>query len=94
MTCRSREKKNLFVSFITYWIYFQVNHRQLLDGMFACCGVPEEKFRSICSAVDKLDKVRKKYYFCSSIAFFLSTFEVLKRYLLGGEVEKSSFCSM
>lgn len=35
----------------------QVNHRQLLDGMFAVCGVPEEKFRSICSAVDKLDKV-------------------------------------
>ena len=37
--------------------YFQVNHRKLLDGMFAVCGVPEEKFRSICSAVDKLDKV-------------------------------------
>lgn len=39
-------------------IDLQVNHRQLLDGMFAVCGVPEEKFRSICSAVDKLDKVR------------------------------------
>ena len=38
-------------------ICYQVNHRQLLDGMFAVCGVPEEKFRSICSAVDKLDKV-------------------------------------
>ena len=37
--------------------HLQVNHRQLLDGMFAVCGVPEEKFRSICSAVDKLDKV-------------------------------------
>jgi histidyl-tRNA synthetase len=24
--------------------------------MFAACGVPEENFRSICSAVDKLDK--------------------------------------
>ncbi|KAK2563227.1 Histidine--tRNA ligase [Acropora cervicornis] len=35
----------------------KVNHRQLLDGMFATCGVPEEKFRSICSAVDKLDKL-------------------------------------
>lgn len=35
----------------------QVNHRRLLDGMFAVCGVPEDKFRSICSAVDKLDKV-------------------------------------
>ena len=29
----------------------------LLDGMFAVCGVPEDKFRPICSAVDKLDKV-------------------------------------
>lgn len=34
----------------------KVNHRCLLDGMFAVCGVPEEKFRTICSAVDKLDK--------------------------------------
>lgn len=37
----------------------KVNHRKLLDGMFAICGVPEEKFRTICSAVDKLDKVIK-----------------------------------
>ena len=35
----------------------KVNHRKLLDGMFAACGVPPEKFRAICSAVDKLDKV-------------------------------------
>lgn len=35
----------------------QVNHRKILDGMFAACGVPQEKFRAICSAVDKLDKV-------------------------------------
>lgn len=34
----------------------KVNHRCLLDGMFAVCGVPEDKFRAICSAVDKLDK--------------------------------------
>lgn len=34
----------------------KVNHRRILDGMFAACGVPEDKFRSICSAVDKLDK--------------------------------------
>ncbi|OXU18315.1 hypothetical protein TSAR_016726 [Trichomalopsis sarcophagae] len=34
----------------------KVNHRCLLDGIFATCGVPQEKFRSICSAVDKLDK--------------------------------------
>ncbi|CAB3373029.1 Hypothetical predicted protein [Cloeon dipterum] len=34
----------------------KVNHRRLLDGLFESCGVPEDKFRSICSAVDKLDK--------------------------------------
>jgi len=34
----------------------KINHRKLLDSIFAICGVPEEKFRSICSAVDKLDK--------------------------------------
>ncbi|XP_065059389.1 histidine--tRNA ligase, cytoplasmic-like isoform X1 [Rhopilema esculentum] len=34
----------------------KVNHRKILDGIFAVCGVPEEKFRTICSAVDKLDK--------------------------------------
>ena len=45
------------------WCFFflnfllQVNHRKFLDGMFEACGVPPEKFRSICSAVDKLDKV-------------------------------------
>ena len=35
----------------------KVNHRSLLDGVFAACGVPQEKFRTICSAVDKLDKL-------------------------------------
>ena len=45
------------MSNVNVMAYFKVNHRQLLDGMFAVCGVPEEKFRSICSAVDKLDKV-------------------------------------
>ena len=34
----------------------KLNHRQLLDGMLAICGVPEPKFRTICSAIDKLDK--------------------------------------
>lgn len=34
----------------------KINHRKLLDGMFAACGVPDDKFRVICSAVDKLDK--------------------------------------
>ncbi|KAK0078460.1 hypothetical protein PV326_009334 [Microctonus aethiopoides] len=34
----------------------KVNHRSLLDGIFAACGVPNDKFRTICSSVDKLDK--------------------------------------
>jgi histidyl-tRNA synthetase len=34
-----------------------VNHRGLLDGVFAVCGVPAGLFVPICSAVDKLDKL-------------------------------------
>ncbi|XP_053596074.1 histidine--tRNA ligase isoform X1 [Microplitis demolitor] len=34
----------------------KLNHRCLLDGIFAACGVPADKFRTICSSVDKLDK--------------------------------------
>ncbi|NXS56082.1 SYHC protein, partial [Brachypteracias leptosomus] len=35
----------------------KVNDRRILDGMFAVCGVPDSKFRTICSSVDKLDKM-------------------------------------
>mmetsp|Transcript_32295 Transcript_32295/g.69556 ORF Transcript_32295/g.69556 Transcript_32295/m.69556 type:complete len:940 (-) Transcript_32295:54-2873(-) len=35
----------------------KLNHRKLLDAIFEICGVPSEKFRPICSAVDKLDKL-------------------------------------
>jgi histidyl-tRNA synthetase len=35
----------------------KVNNRKVLDGMFEVCGVPADKFRTICSAVDKLDKL-------------------------------------
>ena len=45
-------------------IHSQVNHRRLLDGMFAACGVPDDKFRPICSAVDKLDKVSHHSNIC------------------------------
>ncbi|KAI5722913.1 hypothetical protein M8J76_015598 [Diaphorina citri] len=34
----------------------KINHRSLLDGLFHCCGVPNDSFRAICSSVDKLDK--------------------------------------
>lgn len=36
----------------------KINHRRILDGIFEVCGVPEDKIRTISSAVDKLDKVR------------------------------------
>ena len=35
---------------------YQINHRKILDGIFAVCGVPSDKTRTISSAVDKLDK--------------------------------------
>lgn len=34
----------------------KINHRKVLDGIFQVCGVPDEKIRTISSAVDKLDK--------------------------------------
>ena len=34
----------------------KVNHRRLLDAILDLSGVPADKFRTICSAVDKLDK--------------------------------------
>ncbi|KAL6498087.1 hypothetical protein OROGR_028484 [Orobanche gracilis] len=34
----------------------KLNHRKLLDGVLAICGVPQAKFRTICSSIDKLDK--------------------------------------
>ena len=39
----------------------KINHRQILDGLFEACGVPAAKFRTICSSVDKLDKVSYQY---------------------------------
>ena len=34
----------------------KINDRQLLNGVFEVCGVSSDKFRTICSSVDKLDK--------------------------------------
>ncbi|KAI8463085.1 MAG: hypothetical protein J3K34DRAFT_158180 [Monoraphidium minutum] len=34
----------------------KLNHRGLLDAMLDIAGVPSQKFRAICSAIDKLDK--------------------------------------
>ena len=35
----------------------KVNSRKLLDAMVELSGAPKEKFKQICSAIDKLDKV-------------------------------------
>lgn len=37
-------------------VEIKLNHRLLLDAMLAIAGVPPQKFRAICSAIDKLDK--------------------------------------
>jgi len=34
----------------------KVNHRSIIEGMFAVCGVPDQLFKTICSSIDKLDK--------------------------------------
>ncbi|KAF7458249.1 histidyl-tRNA synthetase [Cryptosporidium felis] len=34
----------------------KINHRRLLDGILEISGVPSEKFKMICSSIDKLDK--------------------------------------
>jgi histidyl-tRNA synthetase len=34
----------------------KLNHRKILDAVMEVAGVPHDKFRSVCSAIDKLDK--------------------------------------
>lgn len=36
----------------------KVNHRRLLDAMFQACGVAASDFATVCSSIDKLDKLR------------------------------------
>ncbi|KAL1872473.1 hypothetical protein VTK73DRAFT_1470 [Phialemonium thermophilum] len=38
-------------------ITIKMNHRRILDGLFAVSGVPADRIRPISSAVDKLDKM-------------------------------------
>ncbi|OCT88374.1 histidine--tRNA ligase, cytoplasmic [Xenopus laevis] len=35
----------------------KVNDRRLLIGILTVCGVPETKFRTVCTSIDKLDKI-------------------------------------
>lgn len=52
---------------------WQLNHRKILDGVFAVCGVPTDKIRTISSAVDKLDKVKldscRNKHVCRELTF-------------------------
>ncbi|KAK6028770.1 anticodon binding domain protein [Ostertagia ostertagi] len=34
----------------------KLNHRLILEGMFAACGAGADQFKTVCSSVDKLDK--------------------------------------
>ncbi|GAP91326.2 putative histidyl-tRNA mitochondrial precursor [Rosellinia necatrix] len=38
----------------------KINHRKILDGLFEVAGVPDDKIRTISSAVDKLDKLSRE----------------------------------
>uniref|UniRef100_A0A7I4YJ25 histidine--tRNA ligase n=1 Tax=Haemonchus contortus TaxID=6289 RepID=A0A7I4YJ25_HAECO len=35
----------------------KLNHRFVLEGMFAACGAGADQFKTVCSSVDKLDKL-------------------------------------
>ncbi|KAM9312427.1 histidine--tRNA ligase, cytoplasmic-like [Gastrophryne carolinensis] len=35
----------------------KVNHRRLLSGILMACGIPDSMFKTICTSIDKLDKV-------------------------------------
>ncbi|KAM5171374.1 histidine--tRNA ligase, cytoplasmic-like isoform 1-T1 [Mantella aurantiaca] len=35
----------------------KINDRRLLSGILSACGIPESKFRTVCTSIDKLDKV-------------------------------------
>ncbi|KAH7647782.1 hypothetical protein FG379_000408 [Cryptosporidium bovis] len=47
------------LSSFSNWIgkfVIKINHRQLLNGILEISDVPSEKFKAICSSIDKLDK--------------------------------------
>ncbi|RWS15017.1 histidine--tRNA ligase: cytoplasmic-like protein [Dinothrombium tinctorium] len=35
----------------------KVNNRKILEGLLSICDVPSDKFKTICSSIDKLDKI-------------------------------------
>jgi len=35
----------------------KVNHREILNGIFKLCNIPDDQFKTVCSSIDKLDKL-------------------------------------
>lgn len=35
----------------------KVNHREILNGIFKLCNVPDAQFKTVCSSIDKMDKL-------------------------------------
>lgn len=35
----------------------KVNHRSILSGIFKLCEIPEDQFKTVCSSIDKMDKM-------------------------------------
>ncbi|KJH45969.1 putative histidine--tRNA ligase [Dictyocaulus viviparus] len=36
--------------------HIKLNHRSILEAMFAVCGAEKQQFKAVCSSIDKLDK--------------------------------------
>jgi histidyl-tRNA synthetase len=51
----------------------KVNNRKLLDAMVELSGAPKQKFKQICSSIDKLDKVTEYYFIYFLKIKFLGT---------------------
>lgn len=52
--------QNLFDFSACFLFFSQINDRRILNGIFTICGVPDTKFETACSSLDKLDKVNSK----------------------------------
>lgn len=35
----------------------KVNHRDILGGIFKLCDIPDNQFKTVCSSIDKMDKM-------------------------------------
>lgn len=74
-------------TFLLYYDHYvfvsqiKLNHRKLLDGMMQICGVPPEKFRTICSSIDKLDKQSFEQIRKEMVRTYASCFHFLFNYI-------------